>query len=240
MMRLALVVVLSGALLGTACRRAAKPEPAEKAPPKAKAPAAAGVVPQTEPEPAAPVEQPAAEKPKPALPAEAPEKGKAAQAEPQPAPVPQTRPPVERKDVRTPIVRALLGALDDIRGIDDEQKEGLAQSLLAADCELSQVLGDNSRRLILKANQKPPMLIVGEPGPLPPPAPVPPPGPVPPPAPAPSAQAMPPLPPPASREEIIQSLLKTVDQLEGESPEAKEALKKAILDADKRLNNAGK
>jgi hypothetical protein len=243
MRRISLVIVLSGALLLTACRRETQPQPKPEAKPKAPPSEALTIPPPVKPVPSVPTTptppaQPSAKVPPGEAPAAPP---KAAQAQPQPgavAPVPEKPlPPVERKDVKTRIVRALLGALDEIRGIDDQQRDGVVQSLLAADRDLSQVLGDNSRRMILKANQKPPVPIVGG---LPdPPAKQPPAAPVPPPGAAASAKVLPPLPPGQSKEALVQTLLKTIDQMQ-EDPQVKAALKKALLDADQKLNGSGK
>jgi hypothetical protein len=59
----------------------------------------------------------------------------------------------------------LLEALDEVELDEDdgEAKEELRRSLLEADGQLSSVLGQNSKRLILDANQKPPAPVIAEP-----------------------------------------------------------------------------
>lgn len=75
-------------------------------------------------------------------------------------PLPPPGPPVP---VKTRMVRALLDALNGIQGLEPEQKDGVTRSLLSADEELSRVLGGNSKRLILQANKKPPIPMIGGP-----------------------------------------------------------------------------
>ena len=58
------------------------------------------------------------------------------------------------QEVKTPIVRSLLKALDEAEGGTDEERESVRQTLLDSDEELSNILGDNSRRLIERANKK--------------------------------------------------------------------------------------
>jgi len=67
---------------------------------------------------------------------------------------------------KTPIVRSLIGVIDevDVKGEGREVKDELKQSLQEADEQLSQVLRGNSKRLIMEANKKPPIPIVGGPG----------------------------------------------------------------------------
>ncbi len=69
----------------------------------------------------------------------------------------------EGDHVRTRIVRALLDALDDVKDEDPEVKNDLRKALLEADKQLRAILGKNSQRKILKANQKPPIPVVGRP-----------------------------------------------------------------------------
>jgi hypothetical protein len=75
-----------------------------------------------------------------------------AQAQPNPQANGQPAAPAQPK---TPLVRALIKAVDEIEGENQQVKDGLKQSLREADKELSQVLGGNSKRLIMQANQKP-------------------------------------------------------------------------------------
>ncbi len=153
-------------------------------------------------------------------------------------------PPKTPVPIKTRMIRALLDALEGIQGLEPEQKEGVVQSLMAADEELSRVLGGNSKRLILRANRKPPLLIVGEPHRSPilvPDQPLPPPGaePVPPSVSPPdnsgTAQRPSPASPQVRKKAIIQTLLKTLDEMPGESPQAKEEVRKMLLEADKKL-----
>ena len=62
---------------------------------------------------------------------------------------------------KSQIVRALLQAIDEIKGESPEVKEELRRSLLAADDELAGVLGDTGKQLILNANKKPAATIIG-------------------------------------------------------------------------------
>ncbi|NQU24745.1 MAG: hypothetical protein HQ567_25970 [Candidatus Nealsonbacteria bacterium] len=61
---------------------------------------------------------------------------------------------------QTKIVRALLDAIDEVDGEDEDVKDELRQSLRESDKELRKVLGSNSRRLIEQANKKPPAPMV--------------------------------------------------------------------------------
>jgi hypothetical protein len=66
-------------------------------------------------------------------------------------------------DVKSPIVRSLLQAIDEIKGESPEAKEELRRSLLAADDELARALGDHGKELILDANEKPAVLLTDGP-----------------------------------------------------------------------------
>jgi hypothetical protein len=74
--------------------------------------------------------------------------------------------PADPQAPKTRIVRALLEALEEVEldDEDDEAKKELRRSLLEADGQLSQVLGQNSKRLILDANRKPLVPVIAEPG----------------------------------------------------------------------------
>lgn len=249
MNRYALVLLFGAALLG-GCRRPAEPESALKAKQKPqpaarlKGPAQAtpGVPAETQalPEQAAqpsPATEKMVQQPPPALPAPKGPAGQVKPAMPETLVVPQpATPPKQRPGVRTQIVRALLDALDRIQGIEENQKEGVVNSLLAADEELGQILGGNSKRLILRANKKPPIPVVG----LPSRAPVlivpekPAEGPAEK-APGEAAAAVP-GPPSAAKSPAVQSLLKTLDDLQGEDAAVKEQLRKALLEADQKLS----
>lgn len=223
MMRIAPLIVLGGVmLLGGMLQAMAEETPA--------------VVSETKKE--TPVKEPAAaEKAEKEQPAAAEQrKGEVLLASPPPSgtPVP----------VKTRMIRALLDALEGIQGLEPEQKDGVVQSLMAADEELSRVLGGNSKRLILRANRKPPLLIVGESRRTPilvPDQPVPPPGAGlappsgPPPAGPGTAQTPSPASPQVAKKAIIQSLLKTLDEMPGETPQAKEEVRKMLLETDKQL-----
>jgi hypothetical protein len=69
--------------------------------------------------------------------------------------------PSDSQEAKTPIVRSLLDAIDDADGEDGDVKDDLRGILRGADEELSQVLGENSRRLIEQANRKPSVPIIG-------------------------------------------------------------------------------
>lgn len=232
MMRMTLLISLGGLLLVLGIRQGAADDSAQKTPPAAEAKKDA---PAKEPGDAAKAEG------KPA--ADGMEKGEVLMAPPPPpgAPAP----------VKTRIVRALLDALNGIQGLEPEHKDGVTRSLLDADQELSRVLGGNSKRLILRANRKPPVLVIGEsagPKLVVPEQPMPPPkaGLVPPPASPPVVPGAIPTPAPASpatgkqtgKQAMIQSLLKTLDEMPGEDPQAKEELRKILLETEKKLNQA--
>jgi hypothetical protein len=157
-------------------------------------------------------------------------------------------PPGPVVPVKTRMVRALLDALNGIQGLEPEQKDGVTRSLLSADEELSRVLGGNSKRLILQANKKPPIPVIGGPSRpvlIIPETPVPPPGagPVPPPAVVPPA-AVPPVTVPnpgavssgPGKNSTVQALLKTLDGMQGEDPKVKEELRKILLETERKLN----
>lgn len=63
------------------------------------------------------------------------------------------------QEARHPLVRALL---DSLNGVEAEEADirSVRQSLLDADEELVRVSGANMREAILRANQKPPILMV--------------------------------------------------------------------------------
>ena len=62
-----------------------------------------------------------------------------------------------QQKLNSPMVRALIQAVDDAEGEQGEAKKELKRLLRQVDRELSEVLGGNSKRLILKANKKPPV-----------------------------------------------------------------------------------
>ena len=67
----------------------------------------------------------------------------------------------ENAQVKTPLIRALIQTVDEAKGESPEVKDSLKRSLREADRELAEVLGGKSQQLIMKANKKPPMLVVG-------------------------------------------------------------------------------
>jgi hypothetical protein len=66
-----------------------------------------------------------------------------------------------RQEAQTRMIRALLEALDEIEGEPEDVKDQIRRSLLESDVELEKLLGDNSRRLIMKANRRLPAPVVG-------------------------------------------------------------------------------
>ena len=69
---------------------------------------------------------------------------------------------VGTSEAKSQIVRALLEAIDEIKGESPEVKDELRRSLLAADDDLAQLLGDSGKQLILNANKKPAATILGK------------------------------------------------------------------------------
>jgi hypothetical protein len=65
------------------------------------------------------------------------------------------------QELNSPMVRALMQAVDDAEGGQDQAKKELKRLLRRVDKELSEVLGGKSKRLILEANKKPPVPVVG-------------------------------------------------------------------------------
>ncbi len=150
------------------------------------------------------------------------------------------------RPVKTRLVRALLQTIDEMQGESPEVKESLRRSLREADAELSQVLGGKSKQLIRQANRKPPALVVGEPDRRPgkpveenreeavpeqdearasnTPTPN-----------RESPAAAPALPRNAPDAPLVDSLIESIDQAPGGSPQAKEVLKKALREARKEL-----
>lgn len=226
MMRNALLIVLGGILLFGGNRQAATADPAQDAPTTV-----------TDTKKDSPTKESTAAKAEKPASTEKKNKDEVLLTPPPPpgAPVP----------VKTRMVRALLDALEGIQGLEPEHKDGVTRSLMAADEELSRVLGGNSKRLILQANKKPPLLIVGEdPRPVrvvpeqtvPPPTP----GFIPPPVVPPVVPGTVQRPIPAAsgpvKHSMVQSLLQTLDAMPGEDPQAKAELRKLLLEADKNLN----
>jgi hypothetical protein len=162
--------------------------------------------------------------------------------------------PPAPEDGRTRIVRALLDALEEVELEDDDSgvaKEELRRSLLAADGELSRVLGGNSKRLILEANKKPLVPMIGErtsrpahtsPGGEPARQPRPEvlgdggaaeegvSGPSVEPEPEKDASES-----DEPKTHLVRSLLDSLDEIETDDPEDKEELRRILMDADREL-----
>jgi len=144
------------------------------------------------------------------------------------------------------MVQALLKALDEIKGESQEDKDQVRKMLLAADDDLVEILGENSRKRILAANKKPPIPVVGgfakptakpsgaQPGGAPAkPAAAPAKSAVPPAAAGPGEAAGDPGTEPQTR--IVRALIKAIDEATGESAEVKKDLKRSLLEADREL-----
>jgi hypothetical protein len=74
-----------------------------------------------------------------------------------PANNPATKNGAAASEPKSPMVRAILKVLEEIgteQGTEEERRL-VREQLLQADAELAQSLGDNSRRKIMQANQKP-------------------------------------------------------------------------------------
>lgn len=145
---------------------------------------------------------------------------------------------IDSSGAKTEIVRALLATLDevkgdgegaknDLRGIllaDDDELAELRRSLVEADVELRRILGDNSKRLILAANKKPVVPIVGTPAP----------------ARAASDDRSPGARPKAGdpgppQTPIVKTLIDAIDQSDDEDEGQKAALKRSLIEADVEL-----
>jgi len=75
--------------------------------------------------------------------------------------------PAGPQQPKTQIIRVLLGLIDEAKEVDQKAKDDLKKSLLESDAQLSQILGGNSKRLIVEANKKAPAPVIGEGRPLP-------------------------------------------------------------------------
>jgi len=161
--------------------------------------------------------------------------------------------PAGDQEVKTPLIRALLQTVDEAKGESPEAKESLKRTLREADRELAEVLGGKSKQLILAANKKPPMPVVGAPagpppktepgkaadpektgprapkeaGPDKPPATAPEPGPATPAAPDDDQEL---------KNPMVRALIQAVDETEGEQDEAKQELKRLLRQVDKDLS----
>lgn len=175
-------------------------------------------------------------------------------------PMPTGEAPADDQNVKTPLIRALLQTIDESKGESSEVKDSLKRSLREADRDLADVLGGKSKQLIMKANQKPPTLVIGEPsrpatkpkpaktGPsekagadtpkgsgLKKPAGVVPEA-TPPASPAPSA------PQPAAtgdqdlKTPMVRSLMQAVDDAQGDTEQVKDELKRLLRQADQELS----
>jgi hypothetical protein len=121
--------------------------------------------------------------------------------------------PAGNEAVKTPLVRALVQIVDEIKGESPEVKDSLKRTLQEADKELGKVLGGKSRQLIVQANQRAPVPMIG--------------GPV---CAAPQTHRE------KSGTPLVQSLIDAIDQARGESPEVKDKLKRALREVQKDLD----
>jgi hypothetical protein len=80
---------------------------------------------------------------------------------------PQEGQPAGPQQPKTPILRVLVGLIDEAKEVDQKAKDDLKNSLLESDAQLSQILGGNSKRLIMEANKKAPAPVIGQGRPLP-------------------------------------------------------------------------
>jgi hypothetical protein len=149
--------------------------------------------------------------------------------------------PAGGRTAKTPIVRALLQAIDEVKGESDEAKDELRRALWEADDELERMLGDNSRRLILDANRKPLLPVIGG---TPSPAGDPSPRdgkaeektPVQQTAQTAQRPAQPaPKKPGEPQTRIVRALLDALDEVKGEDPDAVRAVRAALIEADPQL-----
>ncbi|MHC4398662.1 MAG: hypothetical protein ACYTG0_03185 [Planctomycetota bacterium] len=149
---------------------------------------------------------------------------------PQPNEAPAPEEVKQREAAKTEIVRALLEALDEEPGDSQEVKNEVTQMLLNADEELAGVLGDNRKRLILQANRKLQLPIIGEP-----------PRPAAEPKAQPPAKTVPPGKPPLASKpgepqtDLVKALLDVLDQAEADDAEVKDELRNSLLEADVQL-----
>ena len=143
----------------------------------------------------------------------------------------------ESDEPQTLIIKALLKALDESEGDDDDAGNELRTTLTEADKQLRQVLGGQSKRLIEAANRKPPVPIIG---------------PRPkaagdekvstPRAKAGDASLKPPGTAPSDpsgepRTEIVKALIEAIEQIEDEDADTKRGLKQSLLQADLELSH---
>ena len=152
----------------------------------------------------------------------------------------------EPDEAKTRIIRTLVELIDQLKGEKQEVKDELKKSLIEADEQLSQVLGDNSKRLIMQANRKPPVLVIGgaakpvaEAGEPKKPEET---GEAKPDSAEPEADAADhrepsvPAQPREAKTRIVRSLIEVIGQLKGEKQEVKDELERSLLDADKELS----
>lgn len=105
--------------------------------------------------------KPKSERKPPKTPAEQPKKAPAEKGlEKTPADKPSKEDSSKTNDVRTAMVRALLDAVDEVEGQGEDTKKEMKRLLREADKELAKVLSGNSKRVITKANRKPPAPVV--------------------------------------------------------------------------------
>ncbi len=137
---------------------------------------------------------------------------------------------------KTGIIKALVKVLDDIDLEDDEAGDELKTSLIEADKQLRQVLGGQSKRLIQRANRKPPALVIGgRPATSEAKKPAPPaiePGATPAKPPVPDATAADGKP----KTKIVRALIEAIDKMEDEDADTKQTLKQSLMQADLELS----
>jgi hypothetical protein len=81
------------------------------------------------------------------------------QAEPAPQQARQPRP--ENRQARTPLMRALLDAVDVLDNVRDEDRDSLRKMLLAHDEALHRTIGGSAKDAVLRAQRRHPRLVNG-------------------------------------------------------------------------------
>jgi hypothetical protein len=155
---------------------------------------------------------------------------------PAPSKQPSSKPADDTDQPKTGIIKALVKVLDEIDLEDDEAGDELKTTLVEADKQLRQVLGGQSKRLIERANRKPPALVIGgRPATSAAKKPAPPavePG---------ATPAKPPVPDSAAADgepktKIVRALIEAIDKMEDEDAETKRTLKQSLMQADQELS----
>jgi len=139
-----------------------------------------------------------------------------------------------RRDPQTRIIKALIEVLDSVEGEPQDDKDQIRKSLLESDARLQKLLGDNSRRLIMQANRRPPTPVVGRPAPKAPEAEKPA-------EKGPSAKRpepgrrLQPAEPGGPQTRIVKALIEALDEVEGESAEDKDQVRQSLRQSDVQL-----